>query len=69
MVVHGAAYLKFRKSPIGHSTRLINKQQGITKYCIGNTYLQNGKNKEMAQSLAITMKQQLKWEQVKINKR
>ena len=22
MVVHGAAYLKFRKSPIGHSTRL-----------------------------------------------
>ena len=27
MVLHGAAYLLFRKSPIGHSTRLINKQQ------------------------------------------
>ena len=43
MVVHGAAYLKFRKSPIGHSTRLTNKQKWSTKYCIENTYLQTGK--------------------------
>ena len=69
MVVYGAAYLKFRKSPIGHSTKLINKQQGITKYYIGNKYLQNDQHKEMAQSLAIAKKEQLKWERMMINKR
>ena len=69
MVAHGAAYLKFRKSPIGPSTRLINKQRGISKIILKRKYLQNGLNKEMNESFAITMKQQLKWEQVKINKR
>ena len=72
MVVHGAAYLISRKSSIGHSTRLIDKQQWLTKYYIEDKiFTKSLKQKKDGWKPCNKKNQQLKCEQSikKINKR
>ena len=57
MVLHGAAYLLFRKSPIGYSIRLKINNNEESVVSILKTYVQVKKNNVLAQGLATTMKQ------------
>ena len=67
MVLHGAAYLLFRKSPIGYSTRLKINNNEESVVSILKTFVQVMKNNDMAQGLATTMKQHFESE-TRINK-
>ena len=56
MIVHGTAYFKFRKSPIGPSTRLKTNNHEVLNILMKEKYLQKHYKKRMAERLATVQK-------------
>ena len=56
MIVHGTAYFKFRKSPIGPSTRLKTNNHEVLNILMKENIYTKHYNKRMAKCLATVQK-------------